>query len=232
MNTSAEKIWAIIPAAGIGSRMQSDLPKQYLEVDGKTILEHSLSNFLEHSSIYKVVVPLHPNDRYWSKLKVSSHQKIITVAGGEERANSVLNALNYIIEQGGLNDWVMVHDAARPCLSSHHIDNLIRARENSADGAILAIPSVDTVKVSNARLTIDKTIPRETIWLAQTPQFFEIGKLAQAIDLAIQNDLLVTDEASAMEAQGFSPSLVIGNRKNLKITEPEDMMLASIWLNQ
>lgn len=230
MNNNKTKIWALIPAAGIGTRMKSELPKQYLEIDGKTILEHSLSKFLEHPSIDKVVVALHPNDNYWVKLKIANHSKVITVEGGATRAESVLNGLKAIQQQHQQDDWVMVHDAARPCLDAGSIDALIQAGKESKQGAILAIPSVDTVKLANANQTIDKTLNREQIWLAQTPQYFPVEVLATAIETGLQQGLPITDEASAIEAQGQHPALVIGTRKNIKITEPEDMMLASVWL--
>lgn len=230
MNDNKTKIWALIPAAGIGSRMQAELPKQYLQIDGKTILEHSLSKFLDHPSIDKVVVALHPNDIYWSKLNVSKHPKVIIVEGGKTRAESVLNGLKAIQQQDGSNDWVMVHDAARPCLDVASIDALIQAGKSSEQGAILAIPSVDTVKLANANQTIDKTLNREQIWLAQTPQYFPVELLCSAIEAGLQRGLPITDEASAIEACGKQPALVIGTRKNIKVTEPEDMMLASVWL--
>ena len=230
MNDNKTKIWALIPAAGIGSRMQSEIPKQYLEIDGKTILEHSLSKFLDHPSIEKVVVAINPEDKHWAKLKVANHPKIKTVAGGATRAESVLNGLKAIQQHDGGNDWVMVHDAARPCLDSGSVDALIQAGVDSEHGAILAIPSVDTVKLANANQTIDKTLNREQIWLAQTPQYFQVGQLADAIVAGLKQGLPITDEASAIEAQGMHPALVIGTRKNIKVTEPEDMLLASMWL--
>ena len=230
MNNNKTKIWALIPAAGIGTRMKSELPKQYLEIDGKTILEHSLSKFLEHPSIDKVVVALHPNDNHWAKIKIANHSKIITVEGGATRAESVLNGLKAIQQQHQQEDWVMVHDAARPCLDAGSIDALIQAGNESKHGAILAIPSVDTVKLANANQTIDKTLNREQIWLAQTPQYFPVQTLADAIETGLEQGLAITDEASAIEAQGMHPALVIGTRKNIKVTEPEDMMLASVWL--
>ncbi|NVJ67253.1 MAG: 2-C-methyl-D-erythritol 4-phosphate cytidylyltransferase [Gammaproteobacteria bacterium] len=229
--SSETKVWALIPAAGIGSRMDSEIPKQYLAIGNQTILEHSLSNFLKHPGIHKVIVALHPQDQHWAELEVAKHSKIIPVAGGDERADSVANGLAAIKELGGENDWVMVHDAARPCLYSLHIDNLLIAKNTSPDGVILAVPSFDTVKVTNNQQTIDKTIPRETIWLAQTPQFFPVSKLAASIEQSKVNGINITDEASAMEAQGFHPSLVVGSKHNIKVTEQEDLILASISLS-
>lgn len=229
---SSNRIWAVIPAAGIGSRMNSDIPKQYLKIEDKTILEYSINRFLEHSKIYKVVVALNPVDDYWQKLPYADNSRVMTVQGGENRVDSVLSALEAIQAiEGTEQDWVMVHDAARPCLSSRHIDDLIHSQETSPDGAILAIGAVDTVKQANKHQTIDKTIDRETIWLAQTPQFFPLQSLQQSIDTALTDGHIITDEASAMELAGHHPALIIGSRKNLKITEQEDLLLASIWLN-
>lgn len=228
---SQSKIWALIPAAGIGSRMGSEIPKQYLSIGNRTILEHSLTRFLEHPAIHKIVVAIHPEDEQWAKLGIANHEKIILVDGGSERVDSVASGLQKIAELGGGGDWVMVHDAARPCLYSLHIDNLIKAQESSPDGVILAIPSFDTVKVTNNQQTIDKTIPRETIWLAQTPQFFPVEKLSSAIAKSQAEGVSITDEASAMEAQGYHPALVVGSKHNIKVTEQEDLILASISLS-
>ncbi|AOE50238.1 2-C-methyl-D-erythritol 4-phosphate cytidylyltransferase [Kangiella sediminilitoris] len=229
---SSGRIWAVIPAAGIGSRMNSDTPKQYLEIDDKTILEHSINRFLEHSKIHKVIVVLNPKDSHWQELPFKNNSRVVTVIGGKERVDSVLAGLHAIQEQEvSHHDWVMVHDAARPCLKSEHIDDLIHSRDSSPDGAILAIGVTDTVKQANHKQTIDRTIDRESIWLAQTPQLFPVDSLIRSIELALSRQQLITDEASAMELSGYHPSLVIGSRKNIKITEPEDLFLASLWLN-
>ncbi|MBV35927.1 MAG: 2-C-methyl-D-erythritol 4-phosphate cytidylyltransferase [Rickettsiales bacterium] len=229
---NSERIWAVIPAAGIGARMNSDIPKQYLKIEDKTILEYSVNRFLEHSKIYKVVVALSPKDTYWEELPFADNPRVLTTTGGKDRVDSVKAALTFIRENEAAEaDWVMVHDAARPCLSSRHIDDLITSKETSPDGAILAVGAIDTIKQANKRQTIEKTIDRETVWLAQTPQFFSLRTLSNAIDNALNEGQTITDEASAMEFAGYHPSLVIGSRKNLKITEQEDLLLASIWLS-
>ena len=229
---NSERIWAVIPAAGIGARMNSDIPKQYLKIEDKTILEYSVNRFLEHSKIYKVVVALSPKDTYWEELPFADNPRVLTTTGGKDRVDSVKAALTFIRENEAAEaDWVMVHDAARPCLSSRHIDNLITSKETSPDGAILAVGAIDTIKQANKRQTVEKTIDRETVWLAQTPQFFPLRTLSNAIDNALNEGQTITDEASAMEFAGYHPSLVIGSRKNLKITEQEDLLLASIWLS-
>lgn len=227
---SNSKIWAVIPAAGIGSRMGSEIPKQYLTIGNKTILEHTLDIFLKHPAIYKVVVALHSDDRHWSKLSVKN-DKLLTVNGGAKRVDSVQNSLHQISKLGGDDDWVMVHDAARPCLKSTHIDDLIKAQATSEQGAILAIPSFDTVKAVNPSQRIEKTIPRETVWLAQTPQFFPVQLLTDSINCAQEKNHVVTDEASAIELSGGHPALVIGSKKNIKVTEYEDLVIASLFLN-
>lgn len=227
------KVWALIPAAGIGSRMKSGIPKQYLHVDGKMILEHTIEQFLSHPDIYKIMLVIHPEDRHWDELNLSNNPKIKIAIGGDERANSVLNGLKEIQQsqsEAHTDDWIMVHDAARPCLSKQNIDDLLQAQASSPDGAILAIPAIDTVKVTNSAQAIDKTIPRESIWLAQTPQFFPLHLLTDSIEKSLQDNRVITDEASALENQGLHPSLVIGSRKNIKITTPEDLILASIFL--
>lgn len=239
---NSERIWAVIPAAGIGARMNSNIPKQYLKIEDKTILEYSVNRFLEHSKIYKVVVALSPNDTYWEELPFADNPRVLTTIGGKDRVDSVKSALTFIREsecaenecaenKSAETNWVMVHDAARPCLSSRHIDDLITSKETSPDGAILAVGAIDTIKQANKRQTIEKTIDRETVWLAQTPQFFPLRTLSNAIDSALNEGHRITDEASAMEFAGYHPSLVIGSRKNLKITEQEDLLLASIWLS-
>ena len=228
----AERIWVVIPAAGIGSRMNSEIPKQYLKIEEKTILEYSIDRFLEHSKVHKVIVALSPKDTYWSKLPYHENSRVITVTGGNNRVDSVLAGLKEIRRFDDTeHDWVMVHDAARPCLGSQHIDDLIQSKESSPDGAILAIGAVDTVKIANTYQSIDKTIDRDTIWLAQTPQFFPLVTLQKSIESALDNGDIVTDEASAMELAGYHPALVIGSRKNIKVTEQEDLFLASLWIS-
>jgi len=232
MVMTSDRVWAVIPAAGIGSRMNSDIPKQYLKIEDKTVLEYAIDRFLEHSQVHKVVVALNPKDEYWSELPYKDNPRVITVEGGQNRVDSVLSGLDMIANtEDTAHDWVMVHDAARPCLSAKHIDDLIQNKESSPDGAILGIGAIDTVKIANARQSIDKTIDRDSVWLAQTPQFFPLQTLRHSILRALEQGDTVTDEASAMELSGHHPALVIGSRKNLKITESEDLLLASIWLN-
>ena len=223
----ARKIIAIIPAAGVGTRMQADKPKQYLQILGKTILEHTLRIMLNHLAIDKVVVALSPTDPYVRELAILSHEKIQLVEGGETRAESVLNALNAIDEE---NVWALVHDAARPCLAEADLNKLLEIQDDQ--GAILAIPVTDTIKRSNQVGEIIATEDRSRLWQAQTPQFFRADLLKQALNNGLKQGYNITDEASAMEFAGFRPHLVAGRSDNLKITRPEDLALAEFYLTR
>lgn len=218
------KIVAVIPASGIGSRMKADRPKQYLLLQGKTILEHTISAFLAHSDVERIVVAVSKADSYYSSLKLLQHTKIQVVFGGETRAESVFNALQVIDE----NAWVLVHDAARPLIKRSDIDKLVQI--DDINGAILAMPAVDTMKRAIGE-QIKQTEDRSTLWHALTPQFFPVKTLKEALQMAFKQGDNVTDESSAMELAGFSPKLVAGRADNIKITRPEDLALAEFYLN-
>lgn len=230
------QIVAIIPAAGIGSRMQADCPKQYLMLNGKTVLAHSVNLFLNHDHIQKIVIAINPEDPTPASLPFFSHPKIQWVKGGDTRAESVLNALQSIEDKAA---WVLVHDAARPCLRWQEVEKLLEVEDEN--GAILATPVTDTLKKASAPLfektftespQIEKTVPRSNLWQAQTPQFFPAQTLKKAISQGLKDGLEITDEASSMEAIGFCPKLILGQRSNLKITYPEDLALAAFFLQQ
>lgn len=227
MNALSYHITAIVPAAGIGSRMQADKPKQYLQLHGKTVLEHTLSVLLTYPPIERVILAVAADDVYLKQQAFINHPKIHIVKGGETRAESVLNALRYIKTDG---DWVLVHDAARPCLTHADLDKLLKIQDNN--GAILAIPATDTIKRADAHQQIQHTEDRSRLWLAQTPQFFRSDLLRQALENAFAQGLVVTDEASAMELAGFQPHLVAGRSDNIKITRPEDLALAEFYLSR
>ncbi len=218
------KIIAVIPASGVGSRMQAEKPKQYLQLKGKTILEHTVSIFLEHPHVEKVIVAVARKDPFYSTLELLKSPKIQLVFGGETRADSVLNALQEINTE---NAWALVHDAARPCLKRSDLDKLLQI--NNPQGGILAIPAVDTMKRANGT-KIAHTEDRSTLWHALTPQFFPAQALKQALSSAFANKLQVTDEAFAMELAGYQPQLVSGRSDNIKITRPEDLALAEFYL--
>lgn len=218
---------AIVPAAGIGSRMQADRPKQYLKILGKTILEHTLNIFLSYEKINQIILPVAENDPYLSGIDLLQDPRIKVVTGGTNRADSVLNGLRSIENK---KSWVLVHDAARPCLRHEDLDKLVQIQDEN--GAILAIPAVDTIKRSNADLQIQHTEDRSQLWLAQTPQFFPVELLQNALEQAEKQGFIVTDEASAMELAGFRPHLVAGRSDNIKVTRPEDLALAEFYLTR
>lgn len=232
MSTTDNKIWVIVPAAGSGQRMGVETPKQYLEINGKTILEITLSLLLKNKHIYQVVVCTFVDDQKWQSLAISDHNKISRTDGGESRANSVLNGLTSIENIAKDEDWVLVHDAARPCLSQDLLNNLVNKLSGDQVGGILAIPAKDTLKVSDSSgITIDKTLDRSQIWHAQTPQMFRYGLLKKAMDIALSSSFEITDEASAMEYAGHQVKIIEGDSTNLKITTQDDLKFAQFLLN-
>ncbi len=212
----------VIPAAGIGRRFRSECPKQYIKIGDQCLLEHSINCFLKCPHISQIVVALHPQDLQWSQLKFSEPDRIIAITGGEQRAQSVLNGLRYLATMEAPQQWVLVHDACRPFVTVSDVQRLIDAVKDDAVGGILAMPATDTIKcVRNHR--IQQTIPRETIWCAQTPQMFRLSTLHSALEQALAAGFCVTDEASAIEFMGLQPQVVMGTRNNIKVTYWEDL---------
>lgn len=224
-----EPIVAIVPAAGIGSRMGAEVPKQYLMLDDRCILSHTLTVLLQHDKIAKVIVALHPDDDFFWALPEYQHPKLMIVIGGKERADSVLAALTAAEDQMP-NAWALVHDAARPCLTHSDIDKLIASRREFPQGAILAMPVRDTMKRGNAQGEIVNTVCRDLLWHALTPQLFPLTTLKTNICGAIAQGANITDEASAMEWAGVMPGLVSGRADNIKVTHPDDLRLAALFL--
>jgi 2-C-methyl-D-erythritol 4-phosphate cytidylyltransferase len=222
--------WAVVPAAGVGKRMQADRPKQYLPLVGKTVIEHTLSRLVQSGAFQAVAVAISVEDPYWPELEISQHPQVITAPGGKERADSVLSALKALQGQADDNDWVLVHDAARPCLTADDIHNLIATLKDDAVGGILALSSHDTLKQVDGR-NIAATIDRSHIWRALTPQMFRYGMLRDALQDAEGNPA-ITDEASALELLGLQPKIVEGRPDNIKITRPEDLALAQFYMEQ
>ena len=233
-----QKIWVIIPAAGIGSRMASDVPKQYLLLNDKTVIEHSLKVFDSHAAISEIIVAISKEDAYWPSLELNLIKPLYQVEGGKVRCFSVLNALKFLKEKAAADDWVLVHDAARPCLRKEDLDLLLTKLIDHDVGGILAMPVRDTMKRSGKRTSnknpelIAETVEREGLWHALTPQMFRFALLYEAIEAAISDNKLITDEASAVELAGYQPVLVEGHADNLKITRPEDLALAAFYLRQ
>ena len=223
---SSSPIYAVVPAAGIGKRMGSELPKQYLTIDNKCIIEYALQPLLNHPAIEKVIVSLSEDDQWFAKLEIAKHPKLTTVTGGNERADSVLNALNVLPECG----FVMVHDGARPCLTTQDISSLI-AHVNEQQGAILGSLVKDTMKRVNENGVIEKTVSRERLFHALTPQMFATSQLKSALAEALTEQVEITDEASAMEWRGHSVKIIEGRSDNIKVTRPEDLNIARAFLH-
>ncbi|MGB0894567.1 MAG: 2-C-methyl-D-erythritol 4-phosphate cytidylyltransferase [Parashewanella sp.] len=232
MSQVPEKIIAVIPAAGVGKRMGGNIPKQYLSINEKTILSHSLSVFLSHPSIDKVIVAIGVDDEYFDELEEAKHPKLMKTLGGVERADSVLAALKCAKGSGFSNAWALVHDAARPCVTSDDIDLLLASRVDNPQGAILAMPVRDTMKRATDDQQIINTVCRIQLWHAMTPQMFPVKELCHNLSQALIQEVSITDEASAMEWAGVHPGLVAGRPDNIKVTHPEDIQLASLYLAQ
>jgi 2-C-methyl-D-erythritol 4-phosphate cytidylyltransferase len=231
-STSAVSYWVVVPAAGVGARMGSDIPKQYLLLDGETILEHTLQRLLAIPFIAGIVVALANDDSRWPSLSISQHPLIHRVEGASERAGSVLNGLNYLQDKLQPQDWVLVHDAARPCVSLASIALLCESLQQDPVGGILAVAVCDTLKQVGPGNSIQNTVDRRLLWRAQTPQLFRHKLLRDCLLQAEARGETVTDEASALEVCGYSPKVIEGREDNIKITRPEDLLLAAFILQQ
>ncbi|HJV26604.1 MAG TPA: 2-C-methyl-D-erythritol 4-phosphate cytidylyltransferase [Aromatoleum sp.] len=221
--------YAIVPAAGSGSRMGGGQPKQYLELLGKPLIRHALEVLCATPEIDKVFVVLSVGDAEWGRHDWSAlGPKLVPLfCGGATRADSVLSGLRAIAREAEQTDWVLVHDAARPCLARWHIEKLIHALAHDEVGGLLAIPVADTLKRADPGRHVLETVPRDSLWQAQTPQMFRYVMLRRALEAATH----VTDEASAIEAAGLHPKLIEGDATNLKVTYPLDLHLAEWILN-
>jgi len=223
--------WVLIPAAGIGQRMGSKIPKQYLKISHQSILEHTISLFLACSFIKKVIVIIHSEDKEWAKVKID-HAKVATVVGGASRADSVMRGLKYLSSWAAVNDWVLVHDAVRPCLQQETLSQFIKTMANHPVGGLMVTPVVDTIKKVTASGHVCRTIWRENLWIAQTPQMFRYGLLYCALQQALAMNVSVTDEASAVELAGQAPLIFEGDRSNIKVTQPDDLMYVRRYLGE
>lgn len=228
-------IWAVVPAAGIGKRMLSAIPKQYLPLSGATVLEVTLNRLLTVSQVSGLVIALQETDEYWNAINLKSHKPVLRARGGAERSDSVLNALQRLSENMDFNtdkDWVLVHDAVRPCVRRSDIEKLIEQTSDSESGGLLALPVRDTMKRQGNTASVSETVNREGLWHALTPQLFPFRLLRQALLEATEQGAVLTDESSAMEYAGYSPILVQGHEDNIKITRPDDLRLAEIYLTE
>ncbi len=221
----------MIPAAGLGSRFGDGVVKQYAQLGDGSVLEHSAQELLDNPEVAKVMVVLSASDAIARGLPVMQHEKIMFTVGGAERSHSVLNGLLALQSLASADDWVLVHDAARPCLSAADLQKLIEQLRDDPVGGILAVPAVDTLKhVSAAR--IEHTVDRANMWQAQTPQMFRYGLLCHAMQYMQEQEIAITDEASAMELCGYVAKVIEGSRSNIKITYPQDLALACFYREQ
>lgn len=220
------RIWFVVPAAGASRRLGGPVPKQYLNLAGRRVIEHALEPLLSHASIAGGVVVLSADDQDWPKLPAALRDRVTTAVGGRERCHSVLAGLG-ALSGAAEEDWVLVHDAARPCLGETELSRLVERCRGDAVGGLLALPVADALKLEDGAGRVERTVPRERLWRAQTPQMFRYAALLDALQ---QADLAqVTDEAAAMELRGVRPRLVRGSETNLKVTYAQDLELAG-WI--
>ena len=229
---STPQVHVLIPAAGHGTRFGGVMLKQYLPVCGKPVLAHSIRVFQFHPLVSSITVVLAEDDQWFESAVGLLAATVKTVIGGDTRAQSVRNGLRYIADNYSETDWVLVHDAARPCLSPSRLEKFLEQGLESADGAILAMPVGDTLKRAGDSQKIVSTVDRSELWSAQTPQLFRVGALAGAIDKAQDAGCELTDEASAMEFVGVRPLLVKGSSANIKVTHSSDLAIAEALLTR
>ncbi len=220
-------IWAIVPAAGIGRRMRAKVPKQYLNLNGRPIIETSLARISSLTYVRQIVVMLNPEDTVWPTLGLEQNPKIVCQYGGENRYQTVLNGLRYLSSQAHDDDWVLVHDAARPCVRRSDIDTLFEQIADHPVGGLLGAPVDNTLKRIDGQQEVSGTVDRADVWNAFTPQVFRFRLLLDALETVDKGQKTVTDESTAVEALGYRPKMVPGNRDNIKITHPNDLNLAA-----
>jgi len=230
MNDVLGPLAVIVPAAGVGKRMRASCPKQYLTINKMTVIEHTVNRLLSCPEVDKVVIALGANDEYFTGTGLANNPRVETVIGGQERVDSVLAGLKAL--EPDKYTWALVHDAARPCVPVKDIANLILSCAESQCGGLLAMPVRDTMKRSKANNRVEKTVERDGLWHALTPQMYKVGELIAAIEQGLQKGVIITDESSAMEAAGLPSNLVAGSGKNIKITRPDDLALAEFILSK
>lgn len=228
---SEPRLWLVVPAAGTGQRMQADCPKQYLRIAGRLVLDITLSRLLNSLNFAGCMVALNADDPWWPTSDASKNLHIQHCVGGAERADSVLAALHALAELAVPEDWVLVHDVARPCVDPVDLLRLVNTLWNHPAGGLLAAPVSDTLK-RVAGSEVVKTVDRQDLWQAFTPQMFHFGDLKLALEKTLADGIAVTDEASAIEHAGLTPVVVAGRPDNIKITLPADLRLAEFILSQ
>lgn len=219
---STAALWAVVPAAGVGERMQLTVPKQYHRIGDRTVLQRTLESLLALQAIQGIQVSIAQHDQYWPELGFDHQRLLPTVIGGATRAESVLSGLLALQDYADEQDWVLVHDAARPCLSLSTLERLVQTLRDHPVGGLLALPIADTVKKADSQNRAINTIDRTDLWVAQTPQMFRLGLLKEALQRAITENWSITDESSAIERLGLQPMLIEGDPANIKMTYPGD----------
>ena len=224
------RYWVVVPAAGSGRRFGGELPKQYVPIAGRPAIQWSLQLFLADPRCQGIVVVVAADDSYWPAIAASvGSGRLTATGGGAERCDSVLCGLA-ALQSAADDDWVLVHDAARPCLSRAELDALLCAVATHPAGGLLALPIADTIKRADTAGQVEATLPRERLWRALTPQMFRRGPLTAALQAARSSGLTPTDEAQALELQGASPRLVEGSMQNIKVTTQADLAFAEAVL--
>ena len=223
------RYWVVMPAAGVGRRFGADRPKQYAALCGRTVIEWALAPFLEDSRCAGTVVAIASEDPYWPSV---APQTVLATPGGQERSHSVRNGLAALAERAHPEDWVLVHDAARPCLERRDLDRLLSDLATHPVGGLLAIPAADTLKRAEGGRDVRETIDRTGLWRALTPQMFRYRRLCEALDRAHAAGRIPTDEAQAIEWLGDAPRLIEGAATNLKVTGADDLALAAALLKE
>lgn len=226
-----QPVWCVVPAAGCGSRVGDACPKQYLPLAGQPLIWHTLQRLAGHPRIAGLLVVLGEGDRRWPGWRELAGKPVLTALGGATRAASVQAGLAALPAEVGQSDFVLVHDAARPCVRAADVTRLLE-RATHADGGLLATPVRDTLKVADAQGRSGRTEPRERYWRALTPQLFRRAPLAAALTAAAAAGVAISDEAMAMELAGHAPLLVEGAQDNIKITTREDFALAEFLLTR
>ena len=220
----------MIPAAGTGERFDQKVAKQYVYLGSKTVLEHSITPFLLSKNLSGILVAISADDEQWKNLSFPGKEGIISVTGGNERFHSVYNALNFLADDLSDEDWIITHDAARPCLSLTLLENLQKELSSHPVGGLVAMPIKETIKQADGQSNIIKqTLDRRHLWSAQTPQMFRYGILFKAFQHCMQNNIEPTDEAMAVESIGCEPKIILGAARNIKITLQEDLGLAKTF---
>lgn len=227
------RYWLVVPAAGTGRRFGSELPKQYQEIDGRCMLAHSLQAFADWGSLAGTVLAIDDDDRWFEGISGQLPLPVRTVAGGVERMHSVINAVQALRVEAGEHDWVLVHDAVRPCLCADDLRKLTESTRADGVGGLLASRITDTLKKAqedNSQAWAVSTLDRQELWQAMTPQVFPFGLLRTALEAAQEEGKVLGDEAAAMELAGHRPLLVEGRRDNIKVTKSADLALAEAIL--